>query len=52
VDDLVNKYRLERLVHHRASCESLQEDERDENANEGIISEQEIDSILADLDGP
>jgi len=52
VDDLVNKYRLERLVHHRASCESLQEDERDENANEGIMSEQEIDSILADLDGP
>lgn len=48
VDDLVNKYHLERL----ASCESLQEDERDENVNEGIMSEQEIDSILADLDGP
>jgi len=52
VDDLVNKYHSERLVHHRASCESLQEDERDENVNEGIMSEQEIDSILADLDGP
>lgn len=52
VDDLANKYHLERLVHHRASCESLQEDERDENVNEGIMSEQEIDSILADLDGP
>lgn len=52
VDDLVNKYRLERLVHHGARHESLQEEEGGENVNAGIMIEEEIDSILADLDGP
>jgi hypothetical protein len=56
VEDLVNKYRLERLlVHHSraSSCESLQEEEEEasENVNVGVMSEEEIDSILADLDG-
>ena len=57
VDDLVNKYRLERLlVHHNraSSCESSsqeEEEEASENVNVGIMSEEEIDYILADLDG-
>jgi hypothetical protein len=57
VDDLVTKYHLERLlVHHNraSSCKSsLQEEEEEasENVNVGIMSEEEIDYILADLDG-
>jgi hypothetical protein len=58
VDDLVNKYRLERLlVHHNraSSCKSSlqveEEEEVSENVNADLMSEEEIDYILADLDG-